>query len=196
MRLLSAVWTFTRAGAPEIGPNPVEILRELKAWVRLERRKTACRRTSSRPGSPPCASSRPRRPATTRSARVYFQALVLSRPPPGRARAPRCRRRPQSARLHRRRDEEPLGSHAANVGLPLRALRRLAAEGERRMGVPWRGPEGHIVEPKKLVAKVREASASPGRRRTAGARSFRSPSRSTSRPTRSNACSITRWRTT
>jgi integrase len=160
MRLLSAVWTFTRAGAPEIGPNPVEILRELKAWVRLERRKTCIRAHELEAWF---AAVRELKTEATcdnsEAARVYFQALVLSGHRPGelaRLRVPDIdlKARVFTVGVTKNRTDHTLPMSDYLYELFAAWLPKVKGE----WAFPGAGPKGHIVEPKKLVAKVREAS--------------------------------------
>jgi integrase len=161
MRLLSAVWTFTRASAPEIGPNPVEILRELKAWVRLDRRKT---RLQAHEFERWFAAVRTLETDATFDnalcARVYFQAMILSGHRPGelaRLKVIDVDLKARAFSVGRTKNREEHTLPMSDYLYELFAAWLPNVKGE--WVFPGAGPKGYIVETKKLVAKVREASA-------------------------------------
>ena len=160
MRLLSAVWTFTRASSPEIGSNPVEILRERKAWVRIERRRTCIRAHELEQWFAAVRSlSTEATCDNAEAARVYFQAMILSGHRPGELARLKIADVDLKARTFTVRKTKNRSDHTLPMSDYLYELFSAWLESKKGEWVfPGAGPKGYIVEPKKLVAKVREAS--------------------------------------
>lgn len=163
MRLLSAVYTYARAryrtpGDAPIGANPVEILKDMKAWYRVEQRSThiqvhelpawfAAVRGLASPANNHLASV----------VRDYLQFLILTG-----LRRGECARlkwadvdlkaRIFTVRTTKNRTDHtlPLSDYLAEL------LAARAREGEYVF--PGAVEGGYLIEPKKMLARVREAS--------------------------------------
>ena len=165
MRLLSAVCNFASAqyragGAPLFAANPVKILADTKAWVRIERRQTCIRAHElARWFAAVQALTTPATKDLADVARIYMQLLILSGHRPGELARLRVADVDLKARVFTVRGTKNKSDHT----LPLsdymqEILEAWLEEIEGDFVFPGSGPRGHIVEPKKLVAKVREAS--------------------------------------
>jgi integrase len=167
MRLLSAVFNFQRARlrvGDAVPRNPVEILRHLKAWVRIERRRTRLKAHELAPWFKAVLELSTEATADLAdTARIYFQVLMLSGHRPGElARLPiadvdlKARTFTVRATKNRRDHTLPMSDYLHELFAAW--LPEAKKRGNGEWVFPGAGPRGHIVEPKKLVAKVRERS--------------------------------------
>jgi integrase len=167
MRLLSAVFNFQRARlrvGDAVPRNPVEILRHLKAWVRIERRRTRLKAHELAPWFKAVLELSTEATADLAdTARIYFQVLMLSGHRPGElARLPiaevdlKARTFTVRATKNRRDHTLPMSDYLHQLFVAW--LPEAKKRGNGEWVFPGAGPRGHIVEPKKLVAKVRERS--------------------------------------
>jgi integrase len=165
MRLLSAVCNFAgakyRAGsAPLFAANPVKILADTKAWVRIERRQTCIKAHElARWFAAVLELSTEATVDLADSVRIYMQVLVLSGHRPGELARLRVADVDLKARVFTVRVTKNRTDHTLPMSDYLHELfSAWLAELEGEFVFPGTGPRGHIVEPKKLVAKVRTAS--------------------------------------
>lgn len=165
MRLLSAVCNFAGAkyragGAPLFAYNPVKILADTKAWVRIERRQTCIKAHELPRWFAAIGELATDAPVDLADAfRVYAQLLILSGHRPGELARLRVADVDLKARVFTVRGTKNRSDHTLPLSDYMHEL--LAAwlkdlEGE--FVFPGTGPRGHLIEPKKLVAKVRQAS--------------------------------------
>lgn len=165
MRMLSAVWTFASAkrsagAGTQLPENPVRVLSRLKAWVRIERRKTcipahqladwfqAVRELSTEANNDLAAV-----------ARIYLQSLVLTGHRPGELARLRIEDVDLKARTFKVRRTKNGTDHTLPMSDYLHELWSAWLKDLKGEFVfPGAGPRGHIVEVKKLVAKVRIAA--------------------------------------
>lgn len=164
MRMFSTVYSFARAkygaAGAELPENPVRVLSELKAWYRLERRQT--RLQAHELGAWIRAVQALATEATydhAAAGRVYFQALLLTGHRPGELARLRVEDVDLKARIFTVRGTKNRSNHTLPISDYLVEILAAWLEGVKGVWVfPGAGPKGHLVEPKKLVAKVREAS--------------------------------------
>lgn len=167
MRLLSAVCNFAGAkyragGAPLFAYNPVKILADTKAWVRIDRRQT-CIRAHELPRwfAAVLELSTPATKDLADVVRIYAQALILSGHRPGELARLRVEDVDLKARVFTIRGTKNRSDHTLPMSDYLHELLSAWLE-QLGAGAVWvfpgSGPRGHIVEPKKLVAKIREAA--------------------------------------
>jgi integrase len=163
MRLLSAVYNFARAryrpetGAAPIGENPVRVLSETKAWVRIGRKDSVIR-AHQLPAwfAAVLALESPASNGLAAVVRDYLQLEVLTGLRPGEGQRLRWADVDLKAKLFTVRDTKNKTDHT----LPLSDyLVQLLERRERVNEWVFAGPgrTGHLVEPKKMLAKVREA---------------------------------------
>jgi integrase len=175
MRIVSTVYKFARAkhradgaGEAPLGENPVKILGELKAWCHIERRSTLIH-----PHQLPAWFAAVRQLHSRSNynfasvARIYFQFLVLTGLRRGEAARLRWADVDLQGRFFTVRDTKNGTDHMlplSDYTVELLEERRRDAEledltpAQRGYVFPGGGREGYLVEPKKLVALVRESS--------------------------------------
>lgn len=174
MRLLSAVYNFARAkhragaGEAPIGENPVKILGELKAWYRLERRSTRLQAHQLKAWFTAVRELRSRSNYNFAAvARALLQFLLLTGLRRGEASRLQWSDVDLTARLFTVRDTKngtdhtlPLSDYALEILLERQRDAELEdlTPAQRRYVFPGGGRAGYLVEPKKLIARVREAS--------------------------------------
>lgn len=165
MRMFSTVYSFARAryglAGTELPENPVRVLSELKAWYRLERRSTRIQAHELKRWF--AAVQGLATPATKDLAdavRVYLQVLVLSGHRPGELARMKRADVDLKARTFTVRGTKNRSDHTLPMSDYLHELLEAWLDGQKGEWVfpSEHGSCGHLVEPKKLVAKVREAS--------------------------------------
>lgn len=164
MRLLSAVWNFSKRRFRSAGGaamNPVEILRETKAWVRVERRSTRIQAHElERWFRAVHALATPATKDLADVVRVYLQVLILSGHRPGELARLKVADVDLKAKIFTVRATKNRTDHTLPMSDYLHKLLEAwldNVEGEWVFPSEY-GSSGHLVEPKKLVQKVREAS--------------------------------------
>lgn len=165
MRLLCAVCNFAGAkyragGAPLFAANPVKILSDTKAWVRIDRRSTVVR-VHELPAwfRAVHALDSDSNNNLVDAVRDYLLLEILTGLRPGEGRRIRIADVDLKARVFTVRATKNRTDHTLPMSDYLVELFTRRLEGLRGEYVfPGAGPQGHLVEPKKLVAKVRESS--------------------------------------
>lgn len=164
MRMLSSVYNFARAkhgaAGTELPENPVRILSELKAWARIERRKTVLKAHQLEAWFRAVLElASPATNGLDDVVRDYLVSLVLTGHRPGEWARLEIRDVDLKARTTTVRGTKNKSDHTLPMSDYLHELfaRRLASL-KGRYVFPGAGPRGYLVEPKKMIAKVREAS--------------------------------------
>lgn len=163
MRLLSAVFNFAGAhyrvaGAPLFTANPVKILSDTKAWMRLERRSSVVQVHQLRAWFK--AVRELESPANNHLAGVvrdWLQLLILTGLRAGESARLKWADVDLQARIFTVRDTKNRSDHT----LPLSDYLLELFSARPREGLyvfPGALPDSHLVEPKKMLNRVREAS--------------------------------------
>lgn len=173
MRMLSAVFNFARAkyrgaGDAPIAANPVEILRELKGWYRVERRTSVIRAHELKAWFAAVrALESPANYNFAPVARDYLQFLILTGLRRGEGLRLKWADVDLEARLFTVRDTKNGTDHTLPLSdylVELLAQRQLSAaradltREQRRYVFPGASKQGYFAEPKKMIARAVNAS--------------------------------------